>query len=289
MNVHVVSKSDPSVEQEYVDQVNRAIAIGVSDGFRVAVDGEGVNLGRKGTLEILSVCFEVDKDTVFLVDFQKTSKADLAVRKTKELLECEEVVKIIHDCRMDCDVLYQHYEITMKNVHDTQCFHKHIYFSEKLSNLNDTLAINDIPINVVRDSDVYKQNPRFWATRPVTDKMKRWASGDVNKLFQLADMQLNQISRHQLEHAKEESRSFTKLLVDMETATVECLIPIGRFIGRGGKNIRSVEKRTGCFMYQDRPLEKSTFRMNAAFIVYYPSRSSLTRVEEEMGHHKDAW
>lgn len=44
--------------------------------------------------------------------------------------------------------------------------------------------------NIERDRNVYKINPAFWATRPMTKYMIDWASGDVFSLFDLRIKQL---------------------------------------------------------------------------------------------------
>lgn len=98
---------------------------------RVAFDCEGVNLGRLGTLEVVSLCFEKEgyrKYPVFVVDVgankrpgSSSSPRNHRVAALKQLFESEKVEKVIHDCRKDCDALAHLFGIQLNHVHDTSC------------------------------------------------------------------------------------------------------------------------------------------------------------------------
>jgi hypothetical protein len=103
------------------------------------------------------------------------------------------VMKIIHDCRMDSDALFHFYDIKLNNVHDTSCFHAEITGRED-ENLNNVLMQNGIEQNHTRGTYVYKVNPAFCASRPLTQKIIDWASAEVDRLFELATKQLDCIS-----------------------------------------------------------------------------------------------
>jgi exonuclease 3'-5' domain-containing protein 1 len=121
--------------------------------------------------------------STFLVDVLDKGPDDKLVGWLRTLLEDESVTKVIHDCRMDSDALYHHLKISLVNAHDTSCWHAANGFVDK--NLNETLQFHRLSPNVVRDGSVYKTNPAFWATRPLTQKMISWAAGDVQCMFDL--------------------------------------------------------------------------------------------------------
>jgi ribonuclease D len=140
-----------------------AVEQAIANSSRVAFDCEGVNLSRAGSLEIVSLCFEEDTSVIYLVDVG--SKGDSSLRQErlntmKRLFECATVTKVIHDCRMDCDSLHHLFGITLKGVHDTQCYHYVIHGVANLG-LNDTLKKYGFEANDVRDKDVYKRNLHF--------------------------------------------------------------------------------------------------------------------------------
>jgi exonuclease 3'-5' domain-containing protein 1 len=179
--VVIVSSTDADARNKFIDAVESALLRAESETLRV-----GVNLSRIGTIELISICFSTME--VYLVDFSKSalsSGLNSILEYVKRLFESRNVVKIIHDCRMDSDALYHLHHITLVNVHDTSCFHAAIT-SQEDKNLNDVLVYNHLSSNVHRDKSIYKTNPRFWATRPITTTMIEWATSDVDKLFQLA-------------------------------------------------------------------------------------------------------
>ena len=102
---------------------------------RLAFDCEGVRLGRYGSIEIVSFCFEMQSQEesvpeVFLVDLVRSSSNNgkklrrERVQALKKLFECNGLKKVIHDCRMDSDALYHLCDIRLSNIHDTVCFHE---------------------------------------------------------------------------------------------------------------------------------------------------------------------
>ncbi|KAL7523973.1 hypothetical protein ACHAXR_000385, partial [Thalassiosira sp. AJA248-18] len=238
---------------------------------RIAFDCEGVNLSRIGSLELVSICFPTSE--VYLVDFGGRA-CPVIIRSVKDLFESKAVTKIIHDCRKDCDALYHHHDIKLKNVHDTSCFHDLIAHTEYKS-LNDVLLFNDISLNSVRDNSVYKYDPSFWSKRPLTKNMIDWASSDVDKLFILADAQLKRISSSRKCTALAQSTKYTHIIRDMKVCTGLSVNNPGLFIGRGGQNINSLRKQTGTSIYQDSSQMGSWY-------VFYDNDASLNIVKRRM-------
>jgi len=238
--VMVVSSADDESGKSFMTLVD-SLCSSDDKNAKVAFDCEGVNLSRLGTVEIVSICFSASQ--VYLVDFGK-HRCPKIVEAVKKLFECSTLTKIIHDCRMDCDALYHNHGIMVNNVHDTSAFHD-------------------------------RSNPNFWATRPLTKKMIDWASSDVDKLFQLAEKQLERISSAKKPSAVEKSGNYSRSARDMDVKSgLVVRGNVGRFIGRGGANIRSLERESGCLIYSDR--EKNTW------FVFYPNDASLNIVKRRM-------
>ncbi len=233
--VYVVKTSDSTEGQRFIAAVGSLLQLG--PGQRVAFDCEGVNLSRIGSLELVSICFPSME--VYLVDVGSTP-CPRVVKSVKDLFESNDVTKIIHDCRMDCDALYHLHGIRVNNVHDTSCFHDVITFTEN-KNLNDVLLYNGMSMNAQRDKSVYKYNPGYWSTRPLTHTMISWASSDVDKLFTLADKQLERISGMSKPRALAKSTEYSQTTLGMKVVTGLKVRNPGRFIGSGGKNIQSLK------------------------------------------------
>ena len=244
--------------------------LGEATQQRVVFDCEGVNLSRIGSLEIISICFPTME--VYLIDCGGEACSRI-IKAVKDLFESDDVTKIIHDCRMDCDVLFHRHDIRVNNVHDTSCYHDVISGTEN-KNLNYVLSYNGISLNAERDKSVYRNNPNFWATRPLTEKMIDWASSDVDKLFDLADRQLGAIPSALKPAAVEKSTKYTHTTRDMKVCTGLKVRSTGLFIGRGGQNIRSLSKRTGTHIYQD--------HARKTWFVFYETDASLDAVKRRM-------
>ena len=102
-----------------------------------------------------------------------------------------------------------------------------------------------------------------------------WASSDVDRLFELATKQLDCISSDARKaSAVRKSNEFIKLARDMEVESGLKVNNLGMFIGRGGANLRSLQKRTGTLIYSMRP-ENSWF-------VYYRNSDDLDTVKRSM-------
>ena len=158
--------------------------------------------------------------------------------------------------------------IRVNIIHDTLCFHEAITHIGNHKNLNDTLIYNGIGPNDIRDGSVYKWNPRFWASRPLTSKMIAWASSDVDKLFDLADKQLARISPSAQNGAFAMSQENASLVVNMQVRSGSRVRNPGLFIGRRGANIRSIERELGVLCYQK----------SDGWFVYFKSEASLKRL-----------
>ena len=146
------------------------------------------------------------------------------------------------------------------------------------ASLNDLLLYHGLPQNNVRDNSVYKYNPRYWATRPLTKQMIEWSSSDVDKFLAVALKQtLSAKSRDKYKEAMDASSDYAAFARDMNVATgVVCLCHVGGFIGRRGANIQSLRNRTGTLIYSENTENK--------FMIYYRDRASLDAVKRAMGH-----
>ena len=123
-----------------------------------------------------------------------------------------------------------------------------------------------------RDKSVYKNNPKFWSDRPLTDKMISWATSDVDKLFTLVDKQLGSISDSPKAKALAKSTKYTYTARDMKVVTGLTVRNPGRFIGKGGANLRSLSNRTDTHIYQH----------EGTWMVFYNDESSLNTVKSRM-------
>jgi exonuclease 3'-5' domain-containing protein 1 len=264
----------------FLAAVDNALSAPESEHPSVAFDCEGVNLSRAGSVEIVAIDFGklAETDDVFLIDLGATNGISSTLRKKlKELLESQTVVKVIHDVRMDSDALFHLYGITVDNIHDTGCFHGVLTGREDIS-LDNLLSYYGIAATPRARID-YQKNPNYWANRPLTNQMKDRASGDVDKLLVVAEKQVSQLELRGaalMERARTLSSDACQSRDMMLARHVLCLGNVGRFIGKGGDNVRNLQRRTRTIIYKDTAKNH--------FMIFHNDGTALTNVKHAMGY-----
>ncbi|KAG1665559.1 hypothetical protein FOA52_000705 [Chlamydomonas sp. UWO 241] len=159
-------------------------------------------------------------------------------------------LSMVHDTKMDVDALHHLLNIRLVNVHDTQAWDQ--VLTRNRSNLSDTLVRYGCPPNRERDRNLYVGNHEVWATRPLTQRLSDYASGDVQLLFQLRKQQLSVAARTPGAEARcvQASRQAAQFFKKVLTTTK--ISEVGRFIGSGGSNIASLSAQMPGFVYQIR-------------------------------------
>ena len=262
--------SAPRVVQEMTESLRTYLDMTFKDVKLVALDLEGISLGRHGKISIVQLS---TPEQCFLFDMLGKRSDDALAGWLRPILESRDVVKIIHDCRMDADALMHHLGIRLENVHDTSSWNAAISGTVD-ANLNDTLAANLLMENKARDPDMYKINRAFWAVRPLTRKMIDWAAGDIESMFDLHRAQ-TAADTPQRRKTANASAAFFLSTRDRKTGFVTVAAP-WRFIGPGGSKIRALRKRTDTEIYSA-PSDTPGFHANM-YLVYYSSQTSFDAV-----------
>ena len=247
----------------------------------VTLDIEGVELSRLGTIELISIGIELEGNLVrtFIFDASTASSGSsiymAQIAALKQILESPDVVKIIHDCKQDSDALFAHLGIQLVNVFDTVVWNAVLNKSEELMNLNNTLVAFECAINENRDAskNIYKDNPNFWATRPVTAHMIAYAAGDVSVLFDLHRKMIQRAAEDPELQILAETKSQAALGAFRDCKFHEVVeVPqddIKRVCGQRGRNIRKIEEETGGWL---------TNRRDVGFLIFAKSAEQLAEV-----------
>ncbi|KAK9806929.1 hypothetical protein WJX72_007854 [[Myrmecia] bisecta] len=103
------------------EKVKEAILL-IKDSALLAVDCEGVNLGRHGKLCLVQVA---TRDQVWLFDVSTLGKTafasvDSKQHSLKSILQSPTVRKVIYDVRQDSDALYHQYEVAVASTSRVQ-------------------------------------------------------------------------------------------------------------------------------------------------------------------------
>eukprot|EP00796_Vickermania_ingenoplastis_P013236 gene13236-9082_t len=85
----------------------------------IALDLEGRDLGRNGTLCIITLA---TTDCIYLIDMVELGAAVLESPRSllRTVLESHKILKLMFDCRGDCEALYYPYHVRLANVCDLQ-------------------------------------------------------------------------------------------------------------------------------------------------------------------------
>jgi exonuclease 3'-5' domain-containing protein 1 len=117
-------------ESQFVVDAIRKPPPASDESVVISFDSEVVNVGAKGVLTLMQV--GTIRGEAFIFDLQQCPEM-VVDGGLKSLLEDENVIKIIHDCRNDSFNLHSQYNILLRNVFDTQVndtsihFHSFIY------------------------------------------------------------------------------------------------------------------------------------------------------------------
>ncbi|KAL3858965.1 hypothetical protein ACJMK2_009210 [Sinanodonta woodiana] len=186
-NPHLYSPSTKAGAVKAVQELQKETVL--------AVDSEGVHLGKTGLLTLLQVGTMSGK--VYLFDVLKNEKEqDKRFFKDTGLdaiLTSSDIVKVIHSCARDSAALIHQFGIYLKNVFDTQVAHL-IIEEQKGRKLPSRLKLMEICRTYSTEACVYERKEEFknewairqgdfWATRPITPEMIAYASGDVTAVI----------------------------------------------------------------------------------------------------------
>ncbi|GAB4817298.1 hypothetical protein N2152v2_004344 [Parachlorella kessleri] len=162
----------------------------LSQWVEVAMDTEGV-LERKGHICLIQLWAE---DRAFLFDLhamQPAERKDVLSLLEDKLLGNDKVVKVLHDCRKDCEALFYQHNIRLRNVWDTQVAHAMVQVLQSIATgasgahdargapigLNPLLERYELPINPTKKAVHSRliRDPHLWTKRPLPADVIQYA------------------------------------------------------------------------------------------------------------------
>nr|KAG5692079.1 hypothetical protein BaRGS_021511 [Batillaria attramentaria] len=175
---------------EVVDSIracHRAVQI-LQNEEVVAADAEGVHMSRTGPMTLLQI--GTVKGHVYLFDVKQEPRI-FRDEGLKGFLESESVVKVMHSGKNDAEALFWQFGVQLKGVFDTQVAQQ-VLDKANGRRLPSLLKLADVvskycPSKVAsveegKDSvqtKWMKLEGEYWAKRPLTDEMKKYAANDV--------------------------------------------------------------------------------------------------------------
>jgi len=168
----------------------------------VAVDCEGVNLSKSGKLCLIQVA---TPKKVYLFDILKGGEKMFAGRGLCCLLENDQVVKVMHDCRRDSEALHYQFNVCLRGVWDSQVAHTVLsqfkgFKTPYPIGLNTLLRTFGCEENKFKDSVKFTMSAmkNFWEVRPMSRMMIDYAASDVSYLLKVHTILVSELAHFAL-------------------------------------------------------------------------------------------
>lgn len=188
----------------------------------IAVDFEGVELSRDGELCIVQAS---SVSRIFVFDIMVMGKAVFKQGGLKALLEGR-VVKVVHDCRHDCDSLLSQFGVRMVNIWDTQVAFRAL---RRQAELPEPLPISlkrllgkfagmseeECSIKTAGKNDM-REDRDFWKHRPLSTAALDYARFDVEHLLKIHATLRRYLTTENYDVVKEESEEYANMFRDDE-------------------------------------------------------------------------
>lgn len=168
----------------------------VENFVMIAIDVEGVNLGREGEITLLQI--STDEKTVFCFDILALGDTVFTEAYLGQILYSETIIKLCYDCRTDADTLKSKYNVRLQNVYDLQVLYTFLFQEEKdryLKGLHHALQMPGILKNksakrVLKSKQDFKESLQTGGTeiflrRPLSQHVLAYCVSDVIYLYKM--------------------------------------------------------------------------------------------------------
>jgi hypothetical protein len=241
----------------------------LSSHTRVAVDCEGVALSRAGQLCLVQVA---SPDAVFLFDIVSGGQ-DMFDAGLRELLEAPDVVKVMHDCRHDCDALLYQYNVRLGPILDTQVAFTVLRRVRSLkvglpvalkTLLKKFVGVSEEDISVKIDiKATMRERANYWLQRPLPSDALQYARFDVVYLLHVAkvlELHITDADKSGWELVLKESASYASQFRDDQDGPRKAGLEWARLVTIAQADRATVERaRSTAKLQETDPMRKFRF------------------------------
>jgi len=222
---NVISESFPYIYIDKIDETYYSAIQEIASNSVIAVDCEGVALGRTGKLCLVQIATD---QNVYLFDVQILGSS-LFSSGLKAILEYHSPSKIFYDCRRDSDALFHQFDIRLKGVLDaalTEIFFRMINgmgnprYLKGYRKCVETYLIIDNPyfskIKAQVSNMMTNNGTDFWELRPLPKEVLDYSAFDVFYLRHLHFALTMNMSNQNLRRIYGASSHFIRMIRDAE-------------------------------------------------------------------------
>ncbi|CAK9102328.1 Ribonuclease D (RNase D) [Durusdinium trenchii] len=189
---------------------------------KIALDCEGVRLGRFGRLSLMQM--QDEDGQVMLCDALRPG----IVEAFRPLLESPSVVKVIHDCREDSSALYHQHGIGLRGIFDTQVAHASLERAAGREAYQASASeLLQKYLNIDPDDSELKslmlEDPQLWGRRPLSKALVSYAVRSVAYLLPLHELLMEKTN----EIAEASALAADYRFLNREFPTAESMAKIG--------------------------------------------------------------
>ena len=249
--------------------------IALANAKRVALDCEGVDLGRDGPLTVLTISdmeYSHKKNLIFVVDIQGLGWKVLApTAPLGKLIEKANIEKVMLDCRSDSDALFHQFGVKLAGVKDLQVWDQvyrilvdeekpQVDFSKYLENGGGPTvpsmeqALRRVGIVSSKNASApHRHDSMVWKRRPLKKDCITYAAKDVELIKELDKEQGRAITKKLSE--KSSDPSWHRLWKCLDGASKSrCKEYEGLFRDRQPTPIRRAFRKDLDFILEEMPL-----------------------------------
>jgi len=228
--IPVDDQSNEHIEYHFIKEDGSELEEAMIDIARcpiIAVDCEGVELGRNGTLCLVQIA---TKSKVYILDVISIGEL-LFQQGLKFILESTTPTKVFYDCRRDSDILYHQHGVRLRGVLDvalTEVFYRWQNglgtprFLKGYKRCVDMyLSINNPHFHQVKEkmcARMTEGDTQFWVQRPLPKDALDYAAYDVKYLRELHFVLMQFISMPNIQVIYGASTKFVGMERDTDTS-----------------------------------------------------------------------
>ncbi|EGC29725.1 hypothetical protein DICPUDRAFT_42473 [Dictyostelium purpureum] len=157
---------------------------------QIGLDIEAVEMGKRGEMSLIQISTPSNA-SVYLFDV--LTLGDIIFKLgLKEVLESKVILKVVHDCRRDSEILYHKYQVLLTHVYDIQIAHAII-----LKKIDGNLPIRRFGFNELthiytskeyskycvdikfKTKQLFDEDNKIWAKRPIPKLLLDYACLDA--------------------------------------------------------------------------------------------------------------